>query len=157
MARKRKTVNQLVQASEHVCYEIWMMHHLGHALATGLTGEGPIHNSFVNSFAIHVRNLVEFLYESKAEAKSDAILAEDYFSAPDDWTSIRLSLPVTLKNAKIRCEKQVAHLTYTREKKESWNFVQIVRALHQPLSVFMGKVDHSLLGDNLRPIEHFFR
>ena len=156
MARKKKSSEELVEASEHVCYEIWMMHHMGRSLSTGLAGQGPIHNSFINSFAVHVRNLIEFLYESKGESKSDAILAEDYFDTATDWTSMRPKQSIELKKAKIRCEKQVAHLTYTRDQKEPWDFVRIVRALHEPLSFFMENVNQSLLGQHIRPIEHLF-
>lgn len=156
MSRKTRTKIELVNASGHLCYEIWMVHHMGHSLATGLAGQGPIHNALVNSFAVHVRNLIEFLYDQKGDSKSDAILAEDYFEIAADWTSKRQELPPVLRQAKIRCEKQVAHLTYTRERKETWDFVMIVKELHIALSVFMASVDRSLLGTYFGQIEHLF-
>jgi hypothetical protein len=133
-----------------------MLHHMGLSLTTGFAGEGPIHNAFINSFAVHVRNLVDFLYEPKGETKSDAILAEHYLSSGQDWTKIRPTLTKKLKDAKIRCDKQVAHLTYTRQKKEAWDFVGIVRELHCPLSLFMDSIDRSLLGEHFKPIAHLF-
>jgi hypothetical protein len=157
MTRRRRTRAELIDASEHVCYEIWMMHHMGKALTAGMAGSGPIHNAFTNSFALHVRNLIEFLYETKTVAKNDAIVAEDYFSPPGVWTSIRLNQPPALKHAEIQCEKQIAHLTYTRDKKQPLNFVLIVGALQGPLTVFMANVDRSLLGGDFKAIEHLFR
>lgn len=153
---KNRTKRVLLEASEHICYEIWMLHDLGCALATRLTGIGPIHNAFINSFAVHVRNLVDFLYEHKGKVKVDVILAEHYFPSSQDWSEIRPVQSDKLKTAKIRCDKQVAHLTYTRHKKEPWDFITIVRELQVPLTTFVNNIDISLLGDNYNSISHYF-
>jgi hypothetical protein len=153
---KVRSRQELIDAAEHVCYEIWMLHHMGRALAYGLPGNGPILNAFINSFAIHVRNLVDFLYEKKPNKKPDAILAEHYMANGQDWAKMRPALTKKLKDAKIRCDKQVAHLTTRRQKKESWNFAEIVRELHSPLAKFVNSIDLSLLGEHFKPIAHYF-
>ncbi len=157
MGHKTRNRRDLINASEHLCYEIWMFHHMGRALTFGLSGEGPIHNVFINSFAIHVRNLIDFLYESKGDSKADAILAEHYFDSPKDWLDARPPKSDILKKAEIRCAKQVAHLTYTREKREAWEILGIVRELYGSITVFIDNIDRELLGEHFGPIEYLFR
>lgn len=156
MTKNSRTRQEVIDASEHLCYEIWMLHQLGITLANGLPGKGPILNAFINSFAVHVRNLVDFLFDNKGNAKGDAILAEHYFDKPEDWASIRPERSERLKQAKIRCEKQVAHLTFTRQKKEPWNFIEVIREIHSPLSVFIENVDLALLGTHFSSIKALF-
>ena len=153
---KKRTKQELINASEHVCYEIWMLDQVGRALAYGLTGIEPLHNALINSFAIHARNLIDFLYKAKAEVKSDMIIAEHYFSDPEKWKTIRSEKTNDLKHAKIRCDKQVAHLTYTRQRKENWNFAAIAREIFALISVFLDNIDHGLLGEHCQSIYYIF-
>jgi hypothetical protein len=156
MTRKRSR-QELINVSGDLCYEIWMLDHMVQILTSDLTCTQPVHNAFINSFAIHTRNIIDFLYEQKSRAKNDAILAEHYFFSAQDWISMRPDWPEGLKDAKIRCDKQVAHLTYTRQKREHWDYEGIKKALLIPLSVFIKNVDRALLGKYYAPIEHLFK
>ena len=133
-----------------------MLHRTATGLATGLIGQGPLYNALIESFAVHLRNLIDFLYEEKTEAKPDWIFAQDYFSDPQEWILARPDKSEILKKAEIKAHKQVAHLTYVRRKKEPWRFIEIMDEIYRPLSVFINKIDRGLLGDFFGPIEFLF-
>jgi len=154
--KNERSKQEIISASEHVCYEIWMFDQIGRALAHGLVGIGPAQNAFINSFAIHARNLIDFLYKSISKAKSDMIIAEHYFDDPKEWKAIRPELTTSLKRVKIRCDKQVAHLTFTRQRKENWYFVNIASEIFKVVNVFIDNIDHKLLGEYSKMIEYLF-
>ena len=112
MARSKRTKEELKEASNHLYYEIWMLNSLANGLASGIGGQGPLQNALLESFAIHVRALIDFLYSEKA--KNDAVIAEDYFNSPEIWIRIRPGNSDILRKARIRAHKEIAHLTYER-------------------------------------------
>ncbi len=130
-------------ADEHLRYEFDML-----AASTGILGALPpqlpedvvsfaLRNGLLNTFAIHSRNLIDFLYSrSKGKDKPTDIVIEDY---ADDATVATHLLPITplLDSAIVKANKQAAHLTKERidfehEGKE-WQFIaiadQVVKAL----------------------------
>lgn len=130
-------------AEQHLQYECNML-----AVTTGILGALPplpsedivsfaVRNGLLNSFAIHLRNLIDFLYSrSKGKDKQTDIVIEDYI---DEAEVARHLLPITplLDSAIVKANKQVAHLTreridFEREGKE-WQFIaladQVVKAL----------------------------
>jgi hypothetical protein len=68
---------------------------------------------FVESFAIHLRNLIDFFYNSPALAREDDIVAADFFDVPTRWNLG--VLPITLENARERANKEISHITYKRK------------------------------------------
>jgi hypothetical protein len=63
------------------------------------------------SFAVHLRNLIDFFWSAKNIRQTD-VLAEDFFGGNSLPKSF--SLTTTLNDARIRANKQVSHLTTER-------------------------------------------
>ena len=78
IARKRKPQEILRKASDHLFYEIWMLQSVIKGIASGIAGESIINNALLESFGIHARAVLDFLYSNKP--KVDDVIAEDFFS-----------------------------------------------------------------------------
>ena len=107
----------LAYSNEHVLYEISMLVQCGQLLTHRLVSVSPalatiIRNAIVESFAIHVRNLVDFLYPG-TNVKPTDVIADDFFDLgkrPPNFPAIAPSLEAARK----RAHKQVSHLTTGR-------------------------------------------
>jgi hypothetical protein len=146
MSVKKRTREELIEMAEHIHYEIWMLNHTCYILSSGYFLASAAHNTILESFAIHVRNLIDFLYEKKANVKGDAIVAEHYFPNPQEWIEIRPIKSNMLKNAKKLAEKQVAHLTYTRKNKEPWAYIEITKEIKLVFKIFFNNILKDLFG-----------
>ena len=62
MNRINRTDEELKKASDHLHYEIGMLTSFAHGMGSGIAGQGPIANALLESFVIHVRALMDFLY-----------------------------------------------------------------------------------------------
>jgi len=148
MKRKKRSIDDLQGASNQLHYEFWMLKTLANGLASGIAGQGPIHNALVESFATHVRVLIEFFYPSQ-NPHEDTILAEDFFS-PTEWAEeIRRPQARLLEDAKERADNHLAHLTYTRSEgllDKGWPIGEIASELETVLDIFLQKVLKELLG-----------
>jgi lambda repressor-like predicted transcriptional regulator len=95
----------------------------------------------VECFAIHARNLIEFLYVSRSN--SDDIRAEDFASG---WPSV-LSGQLTglLSRTWRQANKQIAHITMSRVRAKSedfeWHFADIERELRTKFAELAGLSD----------------
>ena len=148
MGRINRTDQELREASDHLHYEIWMLTSLAHGIGSGIAGQGPIANALLESFVIHVRVLMDFLYNDNPQP--DDVIAEDYFSSADEWRKMRPELTELLKLSKWRAGKEVVHLTYERlevtPETKPWPFVQIVNEITSVINVFIQQVPKSKLG-----------
>lgn len=88
-------------------------------------------NPYVTAFAIHCRNLIEFRYTIKPNG--DDINLKSYILKDE----ILLSLPPKpkiLSDAKIKANKQTAHLTrkriYYENNNKEWRFGEIAQCIH---------------------------
>jgi len=115
-------------------YEVGMLGSLANVLATDNQGEGVIHNALLESFLIHARILIEFLY--KNEAYRDTVIASQYFTDSQNILPPKTKLlEETAKDA----HKYLAHLTYTRtrlEGKKQWLYIKIANDIKAVLQVF---------------------
>ena len=150
--------DRLRAASVHVKYEI---EQLGNAyrLATNADWWGgtsvptfmaqTAHNAVVESFALRVRCLDDFLY---SERRGDDMFASDWFP-PGEWAKIRSAdrLP-ELQTARRRVNKDFAHLTYSRRDHGSplWPHEEVVERLRTDLFRFVDQVDQSLVCDGFK-------
>jgi hypothetical protein len=151
MARRKRTKEELKEASNHLNYEIMMLNSLANGLASGIGGQGPLQNALLESFAIHVRALIDFLYSE--QAKNDAVIAEDYFNSPEVWVRLRPDNSDILKKARIRAHKEILHLTYERlkvtPKTKLWHFLEIREEINKIINLFLTNVDKEFLGNGL--------
>ena len=60
-----RTTEELKRALKCLGYEVRMMWSIVHIIATDNKGQGVIHDALVESFLIHARILIEFLYKNK--------------------------------------------------------------------------------------------
>ena len=97
-----------------------------------------LNNSLLNSYSMHARNLIDFLYlRSFGRDRDTDIIVQDFI----DQDLLKGKLPAIspiLKEAKIKADKQVAHLTTNRveyEKKgKEWKFVEIAIEIYNRFS-----------------------
>jgi len=111
----------------------------GRGLASAVVQVSAAHNALVESFAIHARNLIDFLWLDSSN--EDDVVGEDFFDDPTKWFNVRPAMPELLRKAKRRAHKQVAHLTYTRilipDEDKHWSYVEIANTLQELLQLFV--------------------
>jgi len=148
MNAAKHTPAELGEASNHLYYEVWMLESTASVLATGRLEQGPFANALLESFIIHVRAVMDFLYAHKPQ--EDDVKAEDFFDTPDQWINTRPQLSQTLSTAKYRAGKEVAHLTYARlrvtPETKPWLFVDIANEVTVVMNSFLNAVDKNRLG-----------
>lgn len=123
---------------EHISYEIQMFDFTARKL-----GQGNLdlleNNAMLETFLIHARCLLDFLYPA-ATLRPDDVIADDFF---DDPQVLHSALPKNLPMADFlrkRTGKEVAHLTYKRlnidREQKLWNFTEICQQLGEALAIF---------------------
>lgn len=151
--RPTRKIEELRGASKHLHYEVAMFFILARALASGVFGEGILHNAVLESFIIHARILLDFLF-LKARPQDDDVVAEDYLS---EWTEIRGEMPPILTDLRFRVGKRAAHLTYSRlavgSEEKPWEFLKIVGTLEGVLDRFITKVSKEKLAEEWKMTE----
>jgi hypothetical protein len=116
--RVRRSDEELVAVSEHLLYEIQMLFGTARTMATSIIGDGKdfqtwsIRNAMVESFTVHTRILLDFLYPSKMGR--DDVIADDFFDNPSTWVGQRPAESALLTEIHRRVGKEIAHLTYAR-------------------------------------------
>lgn len=149
MGQINRSVEQLQKASEHLYYEFWMFRSLANGLGLSLIGDGPVGNAMLESFVIHVRSIMYFLYSERP--KPDDVIAENFFDEPVQWKKIRPNLSSLLSNVKRRVGKEVVHLTYHRlnitPEAKQWNFIEITHEISNVMKVFLENVEQEKLGE----------
>jgi hypothetical protein len=116
-------------------------------LAREASSDIILHNAALESFIIHARIMLDFLYPSDTAAQSekhDDIIADDYFDDPSGWRAARAEKSALLCQAHRRAHKEVAHLTYTRvgitDDEKRWNFIEIAREVTEAFNRFLDLV-----------------
>ena len=132
-----------------------MFNSLVNGLASGIAGQGPLLNALLESFVIHLRALIDFLYSDRP--REDDVIAEDYFLNADDWIKFRPEQSEVLKLAKRRAGKEIAHLTYARldvtAETKPWPFVEIANEINAVFNIFLQKMNKELLGSQWNPLK----
>jgi len=132
---ENQTVEELKNALESLKYEVWMLWSLANILATDNQDKGVIHNALLESFLIHARILIEFLY--KNQPYKDTVRASQYFTSDSPWKSIRPPKTELLEKTEKDAHKYLAHLTYTRlQRKRKWPYIKIANDIKAVLQVF---------------------
>ena len=150
-----KTQDDLKKASEHLHYEWDMLNYLAQAMSERRLGKAQgnedavLSNAMIESFAVHVRNLIFFLFTE--EPKLDDVLATHFVSDPAAFKTACGVKSEILKNAQSRAGKEVAHLTYDRLKftaeTRAWRFVEIATEVHRVMKIFLQHADQSTLSE----------
>jgi len=129
----------LAQAAKHVDYEIEMLKAMTSCLSTREGSPSLIvwrRNAYLESFVLHVRNLIDFLYPPK-NPKPDDMHADAFVKEPATWHIVRPAKTPLLIDAETRMNKLAAHLTYARvELPKNWRCVDIYSDLCNVLQCF---------------------
>jgi hypothetical protein len=145
----------------HLHYEIDMCHRAA-ALLPGAAPEHVLNNVLVESYALHLRNLIEFLYWPPTR---DDVNAVHFVRSETEWVSSRGPTPEILATAKTRADKQIAHLTEKRfadgSPEKNWTPGVEITALVDALRIFLAQADpgrlHSVVGDATARLEGLVR
>jgi hypothetical protein len=139
MVVPRRTKDELIKATEHLKYEYSMLLAVAEALSSSLALNGFLKNALLESFAIHFRSLVDFLYRP-ANARSDDMAAEDFFDDQARWSEVRPTISPILDRGRRRAHKEIAHLTYARlaitESEKDWPFSEITTEIRRLMDLF---------------------
>jgi hypothetical protein len=152
MSPHTRTPDELQKASNHLHYE-WTMFN---ATAEKLAQPGPddvTQNAFVESFTIHARIFMAFLFEEGSIDQED-VLARHFFSDSSLWHD-KLKTNKIKKPAQFRINsrvgKEVAHLSYKRQQvtpeMKPWEISAIRDAIIPAMKTFLACVPNELLGD----------
>ena len=149
MKRKKRKVSELTRASNSLYYEIWMLLNLGRIMSVGIGRESVfINNALVESFMIHARVMLEFLYAENP--RKDDIVAEDFLPDTEQWQDIRIPKTELLETVHNRVSKEAVHLTYARLEQtpetKQWAFLQIAEDFELVFDQFLELVPTYLLG-----------
>jgi len=156
--RQQRTLKNYVKSSNDLIYELKMFFDVVEVIKIIHSEliESPVRevikNTIVESFAIHLRNILHFLYAENP--KPSDLNANDFVLDEEIWKKTCSVAPDGLEKYIIRANTEVAHLSYERIKvsvaTKSWPFDEIVLKLRQPLIEFGRHVDESKVYDTFR-------
>lgn len=138
---------KLQSASDDVQYELWMLFEVTSELVANAAVHNErnpfMYNALIESFCIHARNLLHFLYGKR---QRDDVMAEDFIP---NWSDVRPVIPSSLQTIRNQVSKHAAHLTYSRSKTKpvwDWRIIsnEIVRIFN---SSFLPRIDADSLGE----------
>lgn len=155
------TDSELLQyAEEHLQYEFDMLTwsagilaFLGRHKAKGYL-PWAIDNGLLNSYALHARNLVNFLFSrSRGRDYASDIVVEDYTGPGVDVSSLITITPLQ-DEALTKSNKQAAHLTLDRIQYEQagkeWRFVDLTKEIRSSLASIVPHIPNTRMNDSLR-------
>ena len=135
----RRSNQELVEALEHLRYEYSMLLAVSAALRSNLASDPLLRNVLLESFVIHFRALVDFLYRPD-NARPDDMAAEDFLGDKTDWSEVRPTISPILDSSRRRAHKEIAHLTYARltvtESEKEWPFSEITAEIRRLMDLF---------------------
>jgi len=140
----------LVAVSEHLFYELKMLHFTAREAANRQAETSELKNAVVESFAMHLRNLRDFFY--KTSALKDEALARHYLGtwAPSGHAG---KLDGELS-------RHIVHLSYKRprldEQPKEWPISALVKEIDDLLADFLAQVPESHLCPDLRRLKSEF-
>lgn len=141
-------------AEEHLSYEVNMLINTAHILSQP-NNQQFIVNAFLESFTIHLRVLIEFIWESSNPRKDDAI-ESDFFKSKTEWEKLRPEFPIVLEPTRSRTGKEIAHLTYSRmdvtPEIKGWNIAEMTKAMLHSLKIFAENAEKTRIGNALQNI-----
>jgi hypothetical protein len=153
MIPKRMASDDLEKiARDNLSYVIWMLNQTAILFDKP---KSPKNNAYIESFVIHARILIEFLYGKPN--KKDTILAANYV---DDWWANYISKgkPLEksefLKNIEIKADKMAAHLTEAgsnySDKDREWDRTKIRDEINKIILGFLNAVPDTLISERTK-------
>jgi len=133
----------------HLHYEIDTCEKAARLLSTTPSGH-PLNNFLVESYALHLRSLIDFLYW---KPKQDDVNAIQFVKSEGKWLAERgAKPPKVLSEARTRADKQIVHLTKKRfadgAPEKNWKPGIEIAVLVDGLRLFLAHADP----DRLHPV-----
>lgn len=155
MKTKDLTIEQLVAYfAEHIRYEMQQLINATDAITRQLPIYNGLQYMILESFAIHLRNLISFLYPY-AKREND-VCAEDFFNDLNAWHNVRPTMSLALEHAKNRADKEVGHLTTLRQfgtpESKKWDVTLLIDEVMPILKLFCKTADKVGLSSDFDPI-----
>lgn len=158
IARPYSDAYLLNYSHEHVFYEVdmflWLTQVCGGGAKVGAASSADttrLSNVLIESFVVHLRNVVDFLYLD-APQKTDIVAAD--FCADGVWHSVRPGISPVLEKARTRANKEIAHLTTDRlagsSPAKQWTFREMADEVQPTLGVFAKTALAGRLSDRVR-------
>ena len=158
MGTRQRSDEELAGFSEeHLRYEVRMLHGTAQALRDSARDQdGTIGRitryALLESFLIHARVLINFLYDGPKW--DDDVAAEDFFDKNEQWTKHRPAKSCLLRENQERINKAVAHLTKVRAglkpEMKQWECWEIENEIGGILVQFCTLAPECRLGDEFR-------
>jgi hypothetical protein len=139
-AQERETLRKM---SKHVAYEWDMLVDLANLLP-GLEGAPNklVRYACIESFLMHARQLLLFLYEGPTRKRDDDVYAVQY---AETWVTVRpKEVPPSLLEMKDAVDKRVAHVTTRRVDESRYKVEEWARALAILADSFLAKASDDL-------------
>jgi hypothetical protein len=153
--RKARSDSERLELSKHLLYEIEMfagtvrMLNVVHDMEAS-EARTILRNALLESWALHLRNLLSFLYDTRAGA-GDAI-ALDFLGG--GWKEKRGPKGDVLRMAHAKASKEMAHLSYLRaelrDDQREWHIEPIICEGGEALHSFVDAVPEALVTDDFR-------
>ncbi len=132
---------KLEKSLEHLVYEIMMFDGTVIKLTSGKNNSFET-NILLESFAIHSRNLFDFFYTKKR--RLDDMSAQDFITKRREFRLKRTKKRI-LENLTLEVNKQVAHLTYSRNNynriNKGWAVSTIKSNMDNTIKAFINCLD----------------
>jgi len=152
--RQRRNHEELRTTSEHLEYEFQMLVDTARAIdSERFDRKGMLHRALVESHLIHTRNMLDFLYPDPCKARTNDVIADDYFDDPDEWEQVRPRIQ-DLGQLQSRISKLLAHLTYYRQKLDrNWYSQPVTDQIVAAFEKFLHAASETTLNEGLRKLK----
>lgn len=138
-------------SKEHVIYELWMFRSVGRALIAPIQMSQALRNALIESFAIHLRNLIDFFYPGQIQA--DDVVASEFLDDPGEWPKLSF-ISTRLSSARIRAHKEVSHLTRKRiagaPPEKGWDVAELMGEIKGTLTHFIATASAKKLHQDVK-------
>ena len=161
MSKKLKelTFEDLEGSITHLFYELDTLKEISILLSENPSAKGTEHNALVESFVIHARGLIAFLFYERREG--DDVMANNYFQyreweeliGIDESSKLKDCMPSILRDTLERGNKEVAHITTFRVGKKliekQWEHVQITSEIYRHFMLFFKNVSKEYIDEKI--------
>jgi hypothetical protein len=154
-------------ASHHLGYEIQMFFGMVSLLRAWakLSNPGMDGNAFLESFVIHLRNLVDFFFPRPNSRSTDITVGNFFEGSGKSWVppagSFLLQDAAALQKLRKRADREIAHLTlhrlYVAPAEKPWDREKLASEIHLLVTEFVKQVPQidSLDKDFLATLKDF--
>ena len=129
-------------SGEHVYYELQYLWYAANELSK-IAKPTPMASVFIESFGIHLRNLIDFFYTKAGKELNDDVIAADFCPG---WNE---AIPAALDAARVRANKELNHLTLQRKSgldpTKPWDIAGLFNEITAVARTFAARADPAKL------------